>query len=310
MNRLFNEQQRRNADSRGSWESYSQHRQQVTDLIIQAGQTDARRLCILGAGNCNDVDLATLCDHFSAISLIDIDEKSVALGVAAQGLAAHMEPAEAVGSQEILSSAVVSPTAASQGLPEQASIKICRAVDLSGCSRILDRWCKEETPAESELEDCLSAIDSFNAPLELHGFDVVASLCLLTQLLDSVAISLDASHPRFVELLTRIRLRHARMLFELLQPGGTALLITDFVSSLTYPAIAQARAHELPDLAARLIHAGNFFTGANPAALVSMFQVDEVLARQTNSLKVTRPWLWDFGPRVYVVCGIVVCKVS
>jgi len=133
---------------------------------------------------------------------------------------------------------------------------------------------------------------------------VIASVGLLTQLFDAVSISLGGDHPRFVELVTSIRLRHVRLLFELLQPGGTALLITDFVSSGTYAPLATTAEKDLPALAAQLIRAQNFFTGANPGVLHALFKSDAVVAPQVSHLEVSSPWLWDFGPRTYAVCAI------
>lgn len=54
----------------------------------------------------------------------------------------------------------------------------------------------------------------------------------------------------------------------------------------------------------RLIEAGNFFHGVNPSVLASFFRTDPVVAPQVAALELIRPWLWDFGPRVYAVCAL------
>jgi hypothetical protein len=70
-----------NLSTRGQWELFRSHREQIERLIVsQLPQPDrlllespSRRVCVLGAGNCNDLDLRVLCDHLDELHLIDID---------------------------------------------------------------------------------------------------------------------------------------------------------------------------------------------------------------------------------------------
>src|SRR4051812_17466926 len=57
-----------------SWDRYTSHRQQVTNLLREHAGAE---LMILGAGNCNDVDLAELATDDRRIHLVDIDQTSV-----------------------------------------------------------------------------------------------------------------------------------------------------------------------------------------------------------------------------------------
>ena len=98
------------------------------------------------------------------------------------------------------------------------------------------------------------------------------------------------------------------MLLELLRPGGVGLLITDFVSSETYPELPNVSDSDLPATAARLISERNFFTGVNPMVLHALFRQDPRLAPFVASTALTNPWLWDFGPRTYAVCAVQVVK--
>lgn len=274
MNRIFHEHRQRNADSRDRWECFVAHRRKVTDLLLGAHPTEQGRLCVLGAGNCNDLELSELTKAYAEVHLVDLDEAAVSGGVAAQ------DPAQ----------------------PNR--IHVHGGIDLAGCNEIVSSWTPERSPAAADIQRCLATVTSCPAPQLPAPFNVVASVCLLTQLIDSVSISLGSGHPSFMELLTRVRRRHIRLLLELLQPGGTAILITDFVSSVTCPALAATSADDLPALAANLIKVRNFFTGTNPAALHALFETDGVVAPQVGRLEVTRPWLWDFGPRTYAVCAI------
>lgn len=274
MNRIIDEHRQRNADSRGRWQCFAAHRRQVTDLLMRAAPGSPGRLCALGAGNCNDLELAELTGAFAEVHLVDLDGAAVSDGVAAQRLT------------------------------DAGRVHVHGGIDLSGCIDVLGGWAPAQPPADADVQRCLEAIHASPVPQLPSPFDVVASVCLLTQLFDSVSISLGSEHPRFMEMVTGLRLRHVRLLFELLQPGGTAILMTDFVSSVTCPALATTSERELPALAAKLINARNFFSGTNPAVLHGLFQTDVVVAPRVDRLEVSRPWLWDFGPRTYAVCAI------
>ncbi|HJN07299.1 MAG TPA: hypothetical protein QF564_01300 [Pirellulaceae bacterium] len=274
MNRISNEHRRRNADSRDRWECFATHRRKVTELLMASHAEGQGRLCLLGAGNCNDLDLTALTKVYSEVHLVDLDQEAVTSGVA------------------------------SQGLVDTNRVRVHGDMDLAGCNEIVSDWTLGRLPTDTDVQQCIDAVSSFPVPQVPGPFDVIASVCLLTQLFDSVSISLGGEHPRFLELLTCIRLRHVRLLFELLQPGGTAILITDFVSSSTFPPLANTSERDLPGLAAKLVNSRNFFTGTNPAVLQALFKTDAVIGPQVSHLEVAGPWLWDFGPRVYAVFAI------
>ena len=86
---------------------------------------------------------------------------------------------------------------------------------------------------------------------------------------------------------------------ELTAAEGTALLITDFVSSDTLPQLKQVPDDELEPLLAGAIADRNFFTGVNPG----------VLMRQMESIgggasRLHPPWRWTMGSRTYAVCAV------
>jgi len=275
--------QQRNALGRGDWERYAAHRRHVTERLLDiavgaAGTTPTARvqqLCLLGAGNANDVDLPRLLERFERLLLVDLDADALQSGVARQRLEA--EPRVATRALDVTGNADLL-TQLSPALP---------------LDDLRLRACREQTAA--------------GPPGELGGpFDVVASLCLMTQLIDSVLLTLGERHPAAIDLLMGIRNQHLRQLIELTRPGGTALLVTDVVSSASHPPLAHATEAELPGLVARLINERNFFTGANPFALRAFFQTDSRIAPWVEHVELTNPWLWDFGPRVYAVCALVV----
>ncbi len=278
MNRIDELHRRRNAASRGRWESFAGHRRRVTQLLLAGRGSGNGRLCVLGAGNCNDLDLAELCSAFEEVHLVDLDEESLACGLAAQGRA------------------------------ESECVSVQGGIDVAGFHAAVGNWDPAHGPSDAEVEACLTRAVSHCLPQLPGPFEVVASACLLTQLVDSLAVAMGQEHPRFLEVLAAVRLRHLQLLCELTQPGGTVILISDFVSSGTYPALATTLPAALPAVAGQLIRQRNFFTGVNPAVLHAIFGRDPVIAALVHSVRVSPPWLWDFGPRTYAVCALVATR--
>ena len=73
-------QQQCNRKTRGNHDSFESHRQQVTSILVAAGQRDQpgdQTLLILGVGNGNDVDLDVIATCYRSITLADIDIEAV-----------------------------------------------------------------------------------------------------------------------------------------------------------------------------------------------------------------------------------------
>lgn len=278
MNRLAMEQHRRNRQSRDAWEIFANHRRHVTQLIVQACPGLDPRLCVLGCGNCNDLDLVRLASVFREIHLVDLDEEAVSSGVARQG--AELS----------------------------TSLHVHAGVDVTQALTYLDSATSLAPPGSDRLEAWFAALAQLPA-LSLDGpFAVVASCCLLSQLVDSVTQSLGAKHPRLLEGILTVRHQHLRLLLELTRPGGISLLITDFVSSLTTPELAGLDDEAIAHLAPRWIRDHNYFTGLNPLAVYQQFKQLPVAVSQVAELTLCKPWRWDLGPRAYAVTAIRAVK--
>src|SRR4051794_34316785 len=77
-------EQRGNRVGRALWDRYAHHRAQVTAAILAlAPPADAPggRLCLLGAGNGNDLGLEELCPRFAELHLVDIDPGALSRAV-------------------------------------------------------------------------------------------------------------------------------------------------------------------------------------------------------------------------------------
>jgi hypothetical protein len=278
MNKILAEQERRNRQSRDSWQLYASHRQQVTQLLSSLAATPNDRLCILGAGNCNDLDLAALTTAFREIHLVDWDTSALAAGVANQNLPAN----------------------------DRKKIQQIGGIDLTAIAEELACWSADAPPPDASIDQWIETCRSTNLPEPRGSFQVVASVCTLSQLIEAIILCLGEHHPRFMELVTAVRTRHLRSLVEFTAPDGTAVLITDIVSSVTFPPLPQIPLTQLAGTLSHLIQQQNFFTGTNPFVLEAFFRTDPQVAEQIAEVKLLPPWLWNFGPRYFAVCAITV----
>ena len=74
-----------NRQSREAWDRYAPHRARVTALVMEA-LAPGDRLCVLGAGNVNDLDLAAVLAVAAEVDLVDVDGAAMAAGVMRQQL--------------------------------------------------------------------------------------------------------------------------------------------------------------------------------------------------------------------------------
>jgi hypothetical protein len=223
----------------------------VTSLLNAAAQgLPQPSLCLLGAGNCNDVDLRSLLSHFSRLHLVDADTEALHAGANHQGIYGH-------------------PSVVLEG-----------AVDL-----------RVEHPA-----------------ITASQFDVVASLCVLSQLMEGALEGQNPADPAGLEAVQTLRRRHLELIVALLKPGGSGLLITDVVSSDTAPHLRDLPPEQLAGYVATCIAQRNFFTGLNPAVVLDLLQRDPWFASRVERLEPINPWKWDFGPRCYAVYALRFCR--
>jgi len=273
MKRIGQLQSSRNAETRDGWNCFASHRERVTQLLLDAASAGEGKLCVLGAGNCNDLALRQLAQSFNHVDLVDVDEEAIAAGITRQGIAA-------------------------------GHVTACGPVDVTGVAGLMSAWMPERPAADEQVDACIMDAEQVVLPLIASGYSVAASICLLSQLIESVALTLGADHPRFLDLITCIRREHLRQLIGLATPRGAVVLITDVVSTLTLPELAKAASSDLPTLVGRAIAQRNFFTGVNPFVIKRLLETDTPLATQLTDVRLSDPWVWDLGPRLYAVCAL------
>jgi hypothetical protein len=238
------------------WDRFADHRERQSELVLGAG---GRTLAVLGAGNCNDLDLDRVAAAFETVHLVDLDEEAI--------------------------------RRARARIPEAAAAKVVlRApIDLSGALAELPRL-RGKTVSPAQLTALSrAATDSVVAALP-ERFDTVLSSCLLSQIMHSCYVALG-SHPQLAHIGSALAGAHLRALLALARPGGAVVFVTDTVSSETYP-LRELWGQQAP--AALLTHldqANNVLSGT------SVSFVRQVLAAETSSLaarpRLVEPWLWQ-----------------
>jgi hypothetical protein len=271
------ELKRRNANTREAWEPSANHRAQVTQLLRDAARDlpAPRRLCVLGAGNCNDLALGMLLDSYDEVHLVDLDADSLAAGVARQA-----------------------PAAVNR-------IKSHGRMDVTGCLTQLAQDIRPESAAPERIGTWIERIRNLPPFPQPSPFHVVVSLGMLTQIAECALLLVGGpNHVRANELLFALRNHHIRKLLEMTRPGGLALLITDVVSSFTFPNLTILNDAELPNAMYEQVAMKNFFTGANPFALDALVRNDPVLKARVATVEMLTPWRWNQGNRSLLMSGL------
>jgi hypothetical protein len=268
---LIEVHRRYNRNSADLWESFANHRQRVTDLVrAAAGPT----LAVLGAGNCNDLDLPALAGAFQQIHLADIDADAL-------GRARARQPAE---------------------IAER--LVVHAPVDLSGALLQLKAFARQ-LPTRAQLaalpRDSAEAVRT-----ALPGpFHTVLSTGLLSQIMHSCRVALGIKHPHLPVVAKALATGHLRAMVQLLRPGGTGVLVTDTATSETAPQFEQwATSAPLP-LLERLQKEEKLLSGTEPAPLLSALASDPVIAPLVHPPGLTAPGLWTLGQHTLLVYALV-----
>lgn len=233
-------------------------------------------MTVVGAGNCQDIDLPALAAAFSEIRLIDID--AIALEAAVSQLTAIV----------------------------RSQIRIFAPIDIAAPLMSLSASGGLDTAQRSAF---LTAVASAEMPDGLPVSDVVVSTCLLSQLLDSASQIAPPESPGFLPLIQAVRRGHLLRLLSLTAAGGRTLLITDLVSSDTVPDLAKTLPAELPKLMSQCLQSGNFFSGLNPAVVQHDIQHIPACLQLCASSRILPPWHWHLGPRTFAVYAVEMSRV-
>jgi hypothetical protein len=265
-----------NRESAGLWQHFGAHRDRVTALALQDAPPGAGgRIAILGAGNCNDLALEAITAAYAEVHLVDLDVEAVT-------------------------------RARERQRPEVAAkLRLRAPVDLSGAfDRIGAFRKKPATPTELALLPRTS-VENVRAALP-ECFDVVMSTCFLSQLMQSAFVGLGAKHPQLHLVACALALAHLRSIVGLVAAGGAAHVVTDTVTTETYPLIELWGERSPRALLDHLEASNNVFSGTGPSFLRRILVTDkDVAPHLAGPPTLSEPWLWEFTEeRSYLVYAL------
>jgi hypothetical protein len=283
-------QKRSNLNALQHIQAFANHRRHLTDLLLQGDPADSSspsptwpargRLCVLGAGNCGDLDLERLASAYDSIHLVDLDEH--ALERARERQAASI----------------------------RARLVTHGPTDLSGALAPIERWCNMQVTPEELLAH--PELTSAWIEAQLGGpFRTVVSACVLSQMQLSVRSVLSDSHPLFDAVSYTVTLTHLRTLARLTEPGGRAVLASDIATEEMAPLRGLNAEANLRPLLARLMSLGDIFNVVSPDAIRSIAKDDPSLARELSPGELADVWLWQNGPeRIFLVYALALERLG
>jgi hypothetical protein len=262
---LLEREQWRNSSTRTAFDHYCQHRAQQMALV--AGW-HGERIAVLGAGNCNDLDLATLADAFQEIHLFDIDARALT------------------------------------GAFERQSERVRRAChlherDLTGVASLIEGWRRQPPePLTAQIEGWAALARLLR---EAGQFDAVLSTCLLSQVAINLRDFFGLTSTLNTALLAAIT-GHILLAKALTKPGGRLMVTSDCITD-QYPIHEEASARGALGAIWYLTKQGAAFPGTSPALIADLLQ-----DAQFSSPELKHAWLWDLNEQSYLVYAIATTR--
>lgn len=253
---------RQNRLMAASWGASAEHRARVTHLVRGAAPTSKLgRLCVLGAGNCNDLDLDALADAYETVHLVDVDAEAVGRAVSRQSAGVRRK------------------------------LVVHAPVDVTGAMTFINGWGRS-TPTPCQVAD-LSDAGVGEAITSLpSGFDVVVSTCLLSRMMWTCGAALGERHQALRAVASALELGHLRATAALVADGGTGIFVIDTVDSDRYPLDELFDPRDPTRVLAHLATTRLHFAGTDPGLLEQVFQDDAALSARAGRLRIVAPWLW------------------
>jgi hypothetical protein len=256
-----------NRSTERQWGMYARHRRAIERLIVPDRRGGS--ICVLGAGNCNDLDLPWLTDMYADVHLVDLDADALRSGIARQ---------------------IPSP---SPSLHQHAPF------DLTAVAPRIAAWSKT-TPSPEQIDAATRDILS-DVNLPWPTCDVALSPCVLTQTInparDALRNHYEATHPSILSLRSALRSRHLRTIAHSLKPGGRGVLAIDLISSEKFPDLPRIPDDQLDSAMRRFIDDKRGYRGLDPANVTRAIREDPGISNLITPPQFMHPWLWHLGLR-------------
>jgi hypothetical protein len=257
-----------NADSGANRESFAGHRARVTGLLRTLQRAEG--LCVLGAGNADDLDLPALVREFGEVHLVDLD------GAALER--AHARLPVAVADR----------------------VRLHGDVELTGLLDGIERWGEDDRTLAAEAAGTAAAL----AARLGRTFDVVLSSCVLSQLCAPFTRALARQAPEWAALMRLVGQVHFELMARLLRSGGTGVALGDSYYGL--PSAPRPHPSTWEALPRRTVEG----LGAGVLRLRDPAFLGELLARPpvrelVASARLSEPWFWQVENALMLVYAVV-----
>ncbi|HKO53039.1 MAG TPA: hypothetical protein VJV79_35260 [Polyangiaceae bacterium] len=273
------EQTLANLSALAHYPSFEGHRRCLTALALSAAPAAGGTLCVLGAGNCFDLDLDALVSRYQLVHLVDIDAEALERAFTRQ------EPAT------------------------RERLVLHAPVDLSGLLDRIDRWSEFQVTPEELMGH--AEVTAGQIRERVAGpFDVVLSACMLSQMQLSVLNVLSERHRLFQAVRWTLNLTHFRTLAALTRPSGRGMFATDVSSGQLFAFDAVRPDADCLALLGELSTTGRVFDFADPKKLAALLDDDPVLRAAFQPFQVSGAWLWQNGPETkFLVYASELCRL-
>lgn len=293
---------RNNRATCGCWKTYSQHRARIGEEISRAAFASRAAsnqaeltFCALGAGNLNDIDLGQLLSLFGQIHLVDIDRSAVENGIERQA-AQSADVKRAIAQKRIVVHAPFDVTSVAHLL--------CGDESTADSKEELSQRVVRALSSQSARSDIATNVDAAHGGLEAT-MDVVVSLSMVSQLIRQVQEAFRGNSSQWHPIADLIVDAHLKLMNRLLNPGGSALLVTDVIGATTGAQellnLTSQTSGEVEQTSQQLIEQGKHFPFLTPREVViRLSTLNRVFHVSTSPF-----WLWDISQNVRYMCSCV-----
>jgi hypothetical protein len=258
-----------NEASAGNWEAFAAHRDRVRRLLCAAQRGEG--LCVLGAGNGDDLDLPALVRAFGEVHLVDLD-----------GAALERARGRLPG-------------------PLAARVLLHGDIDLTGLLETIELWGDDDEVLRRRAE---AAAEEIAARLG-RTFDVVLSSCVLSQLCTPFNRVLARRAPEWTAFMRNIGRSHFELVARLLRSGGTGVVLGDGYHGPTSQGALSWQT--LDGRVARALREG-VMRLRDPLFLAELAAAPPVRTLITAA-RLSEPWLWQVEGALMLVYAILLDRI-